>query len=169
LVQENLVLLQKAIDLIENLTDHVYRNNSRLLFNSGVGKHIRHVLDFYGAFLHSADGKIDYDCRSHVPELESDRLAATAKIQEIMSALLQIESVEPKRWSKNDDNGGRDIKERYSLSSVGRELQFLASHTVHHFAIIAFILKSQDIEPPPRFGVAPSTLLHWQADDAPEA
>ena len=162
-------MLQQAIDLIENLTDHVYRNNSRLLFNSGVGKHIRHILDFYSAFLHSAEGKVNYDNRSRVPELESDRAAAIEKIREIMSALLQIESVEPKRWTKNDDTGRRGTKESYSLSSVGRELQFLASHTVHHFAIIAFILKAQDIEPPPRFGVAPSTLLYWQADNTPQA
>jgi uncharacterized damage-inducible protein DinB len=166
LVQENLVFLQQAIDLIENLSDQVYRNNSSLLFNSGVGKHIRHILDFYSAFLRSTEGKIDYDARPQAPELQSDRLAAIEKIQEIITALHQIESTEPKRWTKNDDTGGRGTKAVYSRSSIGRELQFLASHTVHHFAIIAFILKAQDIEPPPRFGVAPSTLIYWHTENA---
>ncbi len=47
-----------------------------------------------------------------------------------------------------------------SRSTVGRELQFLVSHTVHHFAIIAVMHSSQGIELPPDFGIAPSTLKY---------
>jgi hypothetical protein len=44
---------------------------------------------------------------------------------------------------------------------VGRELQYLLSHTIHHYAIIGSILRAQGVEPGPDFGVAPSTLRHW--------
>jgi hypothetical protein len=43
---------------------------------------------------------------------------------------------------------------------VARELQFLQSHTVHHYAVIHLMLLQQGIRPDPEFGVAPSTLRH---------
>lgn len=44
-----------------------------------------------------------------------------------------------------------------------RELQFLLSHTVHHFALIATLLERFEIGVPEDFGIAPSTLKYWQA------
>ena len=46
-------------------------------------------------------------------------------------------------------------------SSLARELQFLTSHTIHHFAVIALILRAMDVEVDREFGVAPSTLRYW--------
>jgi hypothetical protein len=43
-----------------------------------------------------------------------------------------------------------------------RELQFLLSHTVHHYALMALILRLQGFNPAAEFGVAPSTLQHWE-------
>ena len=48
-------------------------------------------------------------------------------------------------------------------STVGRELQYLLDHTIHHYAIIAIILKAQSITVPEEFGVAPSTLKYWES------
>ncbi len=45
-------------------------------------------------------------------------------------------------------------------SSLARELRFLASHTVHHQAMIATILRSRGFAVPDDFGIARSTLLH---------
>jgi len=50
----------------------------------------------------------------------------------------------------------------WSLSTVHRELQFLGSHTTHHFALIAVLLRTLGHEPPAEFGVAPSTLRQWR-------
>jgi hypothetical protein len=50
----------------------------------------------------------------------------------------------------------------WSGTSVGRELQFLVSHTVHHYAVIAAMLRPQGVEPGADFGVAPSTLVYEQ-------
>ncbi|UCF67889.1 MAG: DinB family protein [Acidobacteriota bacterium] len=55
----------------------------------------------------------------------------------------------------------------WSRSSVGRELRFLLSHTVHHFAIIGLMLRMLGGEPPAAFGVAPSTLDYWKETDRP--
>jgi hypothetical protein len=67
---------------------------------------------------------------------------------------------------KNDDGGHRDAASVFSPSTIGRELQFLASHTVHHFAIMAMILRLQDIHPPADFGIAPSTLRFMKETQA---
>jgi hypothetical protein len=51
-------------------------------------------------------------------------------------------------------------------SSVVRELEFLQSHTVHHYSLIAILLRLQGIEPEEDFGVAPSTLEYWREQAA---
>ncbi len=58
--------------------------------------------------------------------------------------------------------GGAEA-EQWSHSTVRRELQFLLSHTVHHFALIAVLLERFEIAVPDDFGIAPSTLKYWQA------
>jgi hypothetical protein len=50
----------------------------------------------------------------------------------------------------------------WGRSSAERELQFLLSHTVHHYALIALMLRTQGYEPGAEFGVAPSTLAYWK-------
>ena len=44
-----------------------------------------------------------------------------------------------------------------AVTSVGRELAFVMSHTIHHLAVIALLLRDLGIEVPPRFGYAPTT------------
>jgi hypothetical protein len=62
-----------------------------------------------------------------------------------------------------EDIGDPASASAWSPSSVGRELQALLGHTVHHYAIIALLLRVEGIEPGEEFGVAPSTLAHWRA------
>ena len=47
----------------------------------------------------------------------------------------------------------------WSQTSVRRELQFLLSHTIHHYAlIVAIAVRHGIVDFPEGFGVAPSTL-----------
>jgi hypothetical protein len=46
-------------------------------------------------------------------------------------------------------------------SSLGRELEFVLSHTVHHHALIAEKLAANGDNAVRDFGVAPSTLEFW--------
>lgn len=53
----------------------------------------------------------------------------------------------------------------WGSSSPARELQFLVSHTIHHYALSTVMLKTQawDIgQEFPDFGLAPSTLSYWK-------
>ncbi len=163
LIQENMASLSQAIDLIERLSDHHFTNNDDAWCQSGVGRHMRHIMDFYMTFFDGLpSGVIDYDTRQRHPELETDRTAAARRLQELMGALETIEDLDRAVMSKTDGHR-RDPSAAFSPSTVGRELQFLAFHAVHHFAMIAMILDRQGIRTPAGFGIAPSTLAHWQA------
>ena len=48
-------------------------------------------------------------------------------------------------------------------SSIGRELAFVASHTVHHFALLAAHCQQHGIPTPADFGKAPATVAHERA------
>ena len=55
---------------------------------------------------------------------------------------------------------GSDRVPAWSESTVARELQFLVSHTIHHHALIAAILRLESHTPAEGFGIAPSTLKY---------
>ena len=163
LVDENITLLDQAVQILSDLSDAVYINNDSPYFLSGVGRHLRHILDFYENLV-SYDGQhIDYDIRSRSQEIETDRAKAIKKIDTIRAVLLKLGPMGKAVMVKNDDGGQREGDSGFSPSTIGRELQFLASHTVHHYAFIAMILRLQDIQPPAEFGIAPSTLRYMQA------
>jgi hypothetical protein len=42
-------------------------------------------------------------------------------------------------------------------STIGRELVFVTSHTIHHNAVVVYLLRAHGIEMGPRFGVSPAT------------
>ena len=54
----------------------------------------------------------------------------------------------------------------WSQSSLQRELQFLVSHSVHHYALIRELLRQSGFDAGEGFGVAPSTLAALGATPA---
>ena len=162
LVEENRLYLQQAIDMINSISDTVYAKNNGAGFKSGVGMHIRHIIDFYENFLEGYKDRIDYDSRKRDPKMEVDRLYGMEKIRGMMDALGEIttlaEGCDNHLQVRNDAS---DLQaDPFSTSSVERELQFLKFHAVHHYAMIAMILTMQQVEVPEDFGFAPSTLQY---------
>ena len=45
-------------------------------------------------------------------------------------------------------------------TTLGRELAFVISHTIHHNALIAILVKLLGHSVPATFGYAPSTIAH---------
>lgn len=161
IVNENWGILTQAVELLDELSDQLYRSNEAW-YRSGVGRHMRHVMDFYTAFLEGLPaGAIDYDDRARNPELETNRRAARDQLKAIEARVAGIDRLDQEVTCKNDGDR-RDPASALSRSTVGRELQFLASHAVHHFAMVAMILDLQGFRTAPSFGVAPSTLIHRQ-------
>ncbi len=158
----NREVLEQAASLLERLSDAEYANGGAAAGTSPVGAHMRHVLDHYRALTDGlADGHIDYEARNRQAPLERDRTLARAEVARLLAALERV-AAEPETReiminlrSVADPDAGPD----WSRSTPKRELQFLVSHTVHHFALIANLLKGMSIDPGENFGVAPSTAV----------
>lgn len=162
----NVYLLRQGLNLLDQINDELYVRVSSEITQACVGGHLRHCLDFYDAFLYgfSRDGKIDYDLRERSAVIERDRLAAKAKIENAIEQLQQLLVADDSQDLLVKLEGEQAEKQSaWSRSSIRRELQFLLGHTVHHYALIAVLLRVNGFHPPADFGVAPSTLKYWQA------
>lgn len=158
--------LERGLALLGCLDDRLYADTAGLPVQSGVGSHLRHCLDFYQSFVRGVrTGRVDYNRRERDTLVERDRACAAAKIEiliEELRALADIPGDTPLLISPEDcDALGADA---WCASTLARELQFLLSHTVHHYALVALILRLQGFEPGEEFGVAPSTLAYWKQE-----
>ena len=164
LARQNIHFLDQALDLLDALDDHLYCACDAH-GHSCVGAHMRHVLDCYSCFLRGLDdGRIDYDARERNPELEADWRVGQSAVRRIRADLEGLDEAERRREVRvRVDAAAWGDVDPWTRSTVGRELQFLLSHTVHHFALIAMTLRSLGFEPGRGFGVAPSTLEHQGA------
>ncbi|HSE97440.1 MAG TPA: hypothetical protein VLD57_04165, partial [Blastocatellia bacterium] len=139
-IAQTVYALRQGIDIIERLDDDLYSNSLPPFFRYAVGGHFRHLLDFYSCFLAGHEtGRIDYDNRERDKLVERDRLAATARLRAAIVFLRELPArgeQKPVLVRMEDATRGSDPS-RWSPSSIARELQFLLSHTVHHYALIA--------------------------------
>lgn len=157
LVQANVACLAQARELVERLSDEAFRASAPG-GRGGVGAHLRHVLDHYDCFLAGVvQGRIDYDRRERDPEVERSRKRALERLALAQAGLGAVGALEAAHELRVKLDSGEQSERIEICSSFARELQFLASHTVHHFALIAFVLRQQGLEPGPEFGVASST------------
>lgn len=158
---DQIALLQQALRLLNQLTPEQFTYTSSPLYRSGIGPHLRHCIDHYQSFCTSCStGIINYDHRERCGDLETNPDTAASAIFKLIEKLEKLEASDLDQKVKTCMDCGTTGKENYSHSSVRRELQFLTSHTVHHYALIAMILHHQGISPEKGFGVAPSTLKY---------
>ena len=164
LVEDNLIVLQQGVDLLDALDARVYAREGRFIARSSVGGHFRHCIDFYTAFLDGvALGRIDYTARERDPRVERDSRRARARLAGIALRLAALAGAADATLAVRSEDQDPEREPIWSPSSLGRELQVVSSHTVHHFAMIAVLLRLEGVEPPEDFGVAPSTLAYWRS------
>jgi uncharacterized damage-inducible protein DinB len=165
LLQANLHLLDQMSELLSRLDDRSYRQTSPVFINSSIGGHVRHCLEHYQCFAEGLPhARVNYDLRQRDAEVETQPAAALARLSGLRSQLTSL--------FLNDhteailvlmDHGAAAHEGCWQESSPGRELQFLISHTIHHFALIAGLCRTHGVDIAPTFGVAPSTLRHRAA------
>jgi len=166
LVVTNVRLLEQASDLLGRMPDAAYGVGTPEA--KPVGPHFRHILDHYSCFVAGRpQGRVDYDARTRDPDLESNRGRARQRILELAADLASITAEELDTPVEiRLECGLGDETEQWSRSTLRRELQFLLSHTIHHFALIGLLLARHGVDPGEEFGVAPSTLKHWRHQSA---
>lgn len=157
-------ILEQGIKLIEEIDDELY-TKPEAEGKACVGSHFRHNLDFVLNFLSGVEsGKIDYDKRERDSRVEQDREYAVSKFKLLIEKLNALPpGVGEKRVSVKLEESPEnlEIDEIWCDSSVLRELEFLHSHTLHHYALIADKLSRLGFAVDKNFGVAPSTLQYW--------
>ena len=157
-----MIYLGQAERLLSRMDAAQYAMPHAHCFGASIGGHVRHCLDHFDQFLLGiTSGRVDYDHRERGGAVETDPDVATFQIQSIAA---RLEAFGRQSLSENADlevklDCGGDCA-HWKRSSAGRELQFLVSHMVHHFAIIGIMCKAMDVDLEPDFGLAPSTVKH---------
>src|SRR5258705_2115920 len=160
-------LLDQAIRLTERIDDDIYVSTGPLSPRGSIGGQLRHILDFYQNFIAGIQsGQINYNLRQRGLLIERNRVRAIETVSKAVDTLRSLTVLEGTRplLVSTEENGESGLV--WCTSSVLRELDFLQSHTVHHYSLIAMLLRLQEIEPGEDFGVAPSTLRYWREEAA---
>lgn len=151
-------VLGQVVDVVQQLSDDEYRTPGPEGVSGSVGKHVRHCLDHVLALEQALrTRRIDYDTRARDGAIESSRRVAIAALQSVRIRLLAQDD----RWltsavvvTSQLAPAGRTVE---TNSTIGRELAFVISHTIHHNATINVLLQQRRLTTPVGFGFAAST------------
>jgi hypothetical protein len=128
---------------------------------SSVGSHFRHIWDHYTCFFEGRlSGAVSYELRERNELFAQDVSFAKYSFLSLKKRLSDL--------TQDDLNRGLSVDvvhedaRCFVESSVLRELQFLLSHMLHHFAVIKIFAEDKGLECPKHFGVAPSTIRHLE-------
>ena len=168
-IVDNVDLIRQGVFAIAHVGQDVYSGGSGADAGSPIGAHFRHVFDHYRAFLNGlSTGVLNYDVRQRDPMIERNVVVAARTADDI---IVQMEEIPDQQLSQsiqvsaNVIENGRSVVD-WSGSTVQRELLYLLSHTVHHYAIIRLLATQAGVELNADFGVAPSTIAHRRLHEA---
>lgn len=154
-------VLREQITFLELLPRGLFAAAPGNAFAGTIGGHVRHCVDHVVAALDgAASGLVAYDRRARGTAIESDRDAALAALRSCVDRL----------DSTCADDERQSVRVEIMLSAVGdfetydstlgRELAFVLSHTIHHHALLSAMARDRDLAVPERFCLAPSTQAH---------
>ena len=156
-------VLRQLADVIRAMSDEQYRRMPVGVVSSNVGGHVRHCLDHVESLLGGLDtGLVDYDRRRRGTDVETSRQAALDAVRRQERHLLTLPAVSWQRPLRLSVLLSGSRPPVLAETSLGRELAFVLSHTVHHNALIAVMALTLGVPVPDRFGYAPSTIAHLE-------
>ncbi|MCL7930646.1 DinB family protein [Halomonas llamarensis] len=167
LIDENVQTLAQLAQLLSRVPTKDYQRPLGGKATQSLGKHVRHVLEHYQTLLNACQTSaesFDYEQRKREAALESQPDFAGERVRELQARLKALSSM----------NHDTTLTLSYPLevnsassqaalpTSLGRELAFLTSHSIHHMALLGLLCEQLDIALPDNFGVHPSTLRYWE-------
>ena len=157
IIQSSIHTLSKSKSLLSILSNRDLCNASVPPYNSCIGSHIRHILDFYDCILEGySRGKIDLTNRTRDTRIHEDCDYAFENVERVIKSLNQLSRINPNSAiNVSDDLGIGKVDIEYTLGAV---LAQANSHAIHHYAIISYILESLNISiEDDTFGYNPTT------------
>ncbi|WP_210542565.1 hypothetical protein [Rhodoferax sp. PAMC 29310] len=161
--QYNMALLAQTMAMVDALQADAAPT---FQYAQAVGPHVRHILEHYQALIAYLDSparsSVDYDARGRDMLVQSQPESTRAKVRwvrEQLGALAArpdlVLSTPLSTRLKTGEGGDTELT---VPSTLGRELLFLSSHTVHHFALLGHYCKAAGVEMGADFGKAPATV-----------
>jgi len=153
--------LMQLADVVGQLSDADYARSLPILSGNTIGRHVRHIVEFYELLVNSRPTSyLNYDRRQRDLRLETDTDETLRRISRVDGAIQRLDLSESRSLEANVSvAGGQPV---VIPSSVARELLYNIEHSVHHFALIQIAVQHNfpQVGLPPNFGVASSTVQH---------
>ena len=167
IAKANTEILNQLQSIVKSLDNDEYSQETAVLSGASIGKHIRHIIEFYSCLLNGVSKNIiDYDLRERNVFLETNANYTTAYIDDIKNKLSVIKSDKSLQLYAAFSVDS-DIKFKIQTTFY-RELAYTVEHAIHHMAIIKIAINAdfKHIQLPDNFGIAYSTLKHQQSQCA---
>jgi uncharacterized damage-inducible protein DinB len=153
--------INDALEFLEKLSQALYVKQPKGPFGSSIGAHMRHILDHYQALmLGTQAGYVDYTQRARDSFVEKDVMLSRKSWQQVQQWLSDLPLCELQTTFEVMTEHGRVV------STLGRELSFVSSHAVHHFAFMKQLAHSFGVHLSDDVGVAPATLKNLREQAA---
>ncbi|RUT72990.1 DinB family protein [Ancylomarina longa] len=152
-------IIRQLIDFCELLNDEQYTESLALLMDNSIGKHIRHIIEFYDVLRkhEKNNDTVSYDLREHCEEIERDKNIAVKRLNIIKNwiGVLSLNKSLKLSISFNPNDTNSIIID----TNMKRELVYNIEHAIHHMAIIRIAIEKEysSIKLNKNFGVAYST------------
>lgn len=145
--------LDELTNLLDQLSDKEYSKPCRVLSDSSIGEHIRHILEMFQCLENSYDsGILNYDNRERDKRIETKIQFAKQFIFDVKSGLKTDNKI---IYLEQMING---LTFRIQ-SNYYRELLYNLEHCIHHQALIKVaVLQYDQVVIDKNFGVARSTI-----------
>jgi len=154
IIQSSIHTLNKSRILLQLLNDAQLSDCSIPPYNSCIGSHLRHILDFYDCILVEGD-HADLTARKRQSNVETNSGTALQYLEGLVGKLKNMDEQTINRIVLvTDDLGLGKVEIEYTFSSL---LAQGNSHTIHHYAIINYILDGLQIKISGEFGYNPTT------------
>lgn len=145
--------------MVRSIDTPTYANAAIAPYYSGIGSHLRHILDIFACVLRGLPERtIDFTDRCRDTPEERDPELGLAYLNRIVVELEDLREVAASLpVTVIDDLGQGEVPVAFTL---GAALVQAHSHAIHHYACIGYLLSLQGVSlPDERFGLNPTTPL----------
>jgi len=160
--QGSRLIFNEIGELLSRMNDGQYTKELSLLGGSSIGKHVRHIYDFYNSVVKSIEkGELDYADRDRDQNIERYTHNAALNFMMLSKLIGSLDEDTLIDVVTEFDTQDSTVRQRVS-SSIGRELMYAYDHAIHHLAIVKMGIQSNfpEFEMSAEIGVAPSTIKH---------
>lgn len=161
-ISGNLEAISQAIELTCQLDQVSYNYKAIPYIQSSIGEHFRHIIDLYLAIINEPKiGVVDYDHRRRGALIETQLQTGIDEIVKVESWLNSLNEQDLDKSILILSEASTSSQQVCEVpSTLRRELLFVASHTIHHFALIKVITVHCNVDTNEHLGYAPATATY---------